>query len=267
LNQTMKNVRKYGKSPYTVAVVHGGPGVPGEVASVARELAADYGILEPLQTKASLTGQIKELQEVLKRNGDLPVVLAGYSWGAWLSFLVAAYYPEIVKKLILISSGSFQEKYVSGMQQIRMNRLKKDERTEVETLIDMLNDPATKDKNAAFKRFGELFSKADAFDPVSQDPEIVECRFDIFQAVWQEAEQIRRNGTLLELGEKIACPVTAIHGDYDSHPAQGVREPLSSVLEDFHFILLEKCGHKPWIERHAREEFFRVLKEELKVKD
>jgi len=55
-------------------------------------------------------------------------------------------------------------------------------------------------------------------------------------------------------------PVTAIHGDYDSHPAEGVRLPLFSVLKNFQFILLEKCGHTPWNERYARDQFFGVLK-------
>jgi len=27
----MENLRKYGKSPFSVAVVHGGPGAPGEM--------------------------------------------------------------------------------------------------------------------------------------------------------------------------------------------------------------------------------------------
>lgn len=33
----MKNLRKYGNAPFNIAVIHGGPGVPGEVAPVARE--------------------------------------------------------------------------------------------------------------------------------------------------------------------------------------------------------------------------------------
>ena len=33
----MKNLRKYGKPPFNVAVIHGGPGVPGEMAPVARD--------------------------------------------------------------------------------------------------------------------------------------------------------------------------------------------------------------------------------------
>ena len=41
----MKNFRQYGKPPYTVAVVHGGPGMPGHIAPVARDLARDCGVL------------------------------------------------------------------------------------------------------------------------------------------------------------------------------------------------------------------------------
>ena len=65
------------------------------------------------------------------------------------------------------------------------------------------------------------------------------------------------------MGKKIKCPVTAIHGDYDPHLADGVRIPLSRVLKDFKFILLEKCGHEPWIEKYAKDKFFNVLREEI----
>ena len=69
----MENLRIYGNKPFTVAVVHGGPGAPGEIAPVARELSMVAGILEPLQKKDSLEGQVEELHDVLKANGDLPV--------------------------------------------------------------------------------------------------------------------------------------------------------------------------------------------------
>ena len=62
---------------------------------------------------------------------------------------------------------------------------------------------------------------------------------------------------------EIRRPVTAIHGDYDPHPAQGVQDPLSRTLKRFTFILLKNCGHTPWIERAAREEFYAVLEREL----
>jgi pimeloyl-ACP methyl ester carboxylesterase len=70
-------------------------------------------------------------------------------------------------------------------------------------------------------------------------------------------------GRLLSLTEQIPCPVTAIHGDYDPHPAAGVFEPLSTRVQNFRFILVDKCGHKPWIERQAKQRFFSVLRQEL----
>jgi len=260
----MKNLRTYGKSPYDVAVIHGGPGAAGEMAPVARQLASGRGVLEPLQTAASLEGQIEELRTVLEENGDLPVTLIGFSWGAWLSFMFAANYPATVRKLILIASGPYEEKYVAAIQEARWKRLSKKERTEVKSLMEVLDSPAAEDRSTALARLGALFSKVDAHDPIMYESEAIDYQADIFQSVWKDAARLRRSGELLELGKRIKCPVVAIHGDYDPHPAEGVRKPLSAILKSFRFILLENCGHKPWIERQARDKFYRIIEEELR---
>ena len=260
----MKNLRTYGKVPFNVAVIHGGPGAAGEMAPIARELAYDWGVLEPLQTAASLRGQIEELRIVLENNGDLPVTLIGFSWGAWLSFIFAANYPAVVKKLILIGSGPFEEPYAAGIQETRLNRLGEGDKAEVKSLIRVLNNPAAENKSTAFARFGVLFSKADAYDPIMPESVVIDYQADIFQSVWKDAAELRGSGKLLELGKHIKCPVLAIHGDYDPHPAEGVQEPLSAVLKSFRFVLLKNCGHMPWIERQARDRFYEILKEALR---
>ncbi len=259
----MKNLRTHGKAPFSVAVVHGGPGAAGEMAPVACELAAHWGVLEPLQTATSLEGQVKELKTTLEEQGDLPVTLIGFSWGAWLSFILAARYPELVRKLILVGSGPFEERYAAGIQETRLARLSDEERAEVNTLIEALENPAAADRSAAFERFGALSTKADAYDPLGQEDSAIEVQVDIFYSVWPEAAELRRSGKLLELAHDIRCPVVAIHGDYDPHPAEGVQKPLSALLGNSRFILLRNCGHKPWIERQARDSFYRILKEEL----
>jgi pimeloyl-ACP methyl ester carboxylesterase len=104
------NLRRYGTPPFRVAVVHGGPGAPGSVAAVARELARDHGVLAPLQTAHSLVGQVEELGAVLTRAASRPVGLIGHSWGAWLAALLAARRPALVGKLILVGSGAFGER-------------------------------------------------------------------------------------------------------------------------------------------------------------
>jgi len=263
----MKNPRAYGKAPFNVAVIHGGPGAGGEMVPVARQLASGWGVLEPIQTATSLEGQVEELRTVLENHGDLPVTLIGFSWGAWLSFIVAAHYLAIIKKLILVGSGPYEEKYVARLQETRLNRLSEEERTEFEFIIRTLGDPATEDKDTLLARLGALASKSDEYDPIideSDESDSVGSQGDIFQSVWRDAAELRRSGELLELGKHIKCPVVAIHGDYDPHPAEGVQKPLSAILESFRFILLENCGHMPWIERQARDRFYSILKEELR---
>ncbi|HJX13721.1 MAG TPA: alpha/beta hydrolase [Dehalococcoidales bacterium] len=259
----MENLRTYGNPPYRVAVVHGGPGAPGEMAPVARELASLAGVLEPLQAAATLDGQVAELRKVLEENADTPLVLIGWSWGAWLSFIVAARHPAPVGKLILVAGGPFEERYAGGIMPTRLERMTEVQRREVFRLADVLSDPSGGDKDAAFARLGEIIARSDTFDPLPYQSELLEVRYDIYQGVWPEADELRNSGELLRLGEKVRCPVVAIHGDYDPRPAAGVRDPLSRVLEDFRFILLEKCGHEPWREKDARDRFYKILKSEV----
>jgi pimeloyl-ACP methyl ester carboxylesterase len=259
----MKNLRKYGIPPFNVVLVHGGPGAGGEMGAVACELSSGWGVLEPIQTAMSLEGQVEELKTVLQNSAALPVTLIGFSWGAWLSFIVAARNPAIIKKLILVASGPYEEKYAAKIQETRLSRLSEEERTEFQSIFKTLGDPATEDKDTVFARLGALTAKADAYDQKIDKSEKIDCRADIFQSVWPEAAKMRSSGKLLELGNDIKCPVVAIHGDYDPHPAQGVQKPLSAILKSFRFILLKNCGHKPWIERQASQEFFQILKKEL----
>ena len=259
----MKNLRTYGAAPYSIAVIHGGPGAPGQMAPVARELSRDYGVLEPLQTAATLDGQVEELRDIIEKHGNPPVVLIGSSWGAMLSYIFTARYPALVKKLIMVGSALFDDRYAAGIQKTRLSRLDAEAKHEVYSLVKDLNDDVVSDKNKLLKRMGELFTKADAYDPITLDTEVLEVRFDIHEGVWSDALKLRGSGEILKLGKKIKCPVIAIHGDYDPHHAEGVREPLSKVLKDFRFILLPHCGHLPWIEREARERFYEVVRGEL----
>jgi pimeloyl-ACP methyl ester carboxylesterase len=259
----MINLRKYGKPPYVAAVVHGGPGARGEVAPVARVLSSFVGILEPLQTATTLAEQVSELHRVLQENSSLPVTLVGHSWGAWLSFIAAARYPGSVKKLVLVGSGPFEHRYAANITGTRLTRLSETDRLRVLYLIEALSGPDTENKDKLFREFSALCARADAYDPLPHDDESLEVHYDATQLVWREAEAWRRSGELLEMGRQITCPVVAIHGDYDSHPAEGVERPLSRVLREFRFILLEKCGHSPWLERQARDRFYRIVASEI----
>jgi pimeloyl-ACP methyl ester carboxylesterase len=259
----MRQVRKWGHGPFTVAVLHGGPGAPGEMAPVARELSAAKSVLEPFQTGTTLDMQVNELKDVLAHDGVPPVTVVGFSYGAVLGFLCSARYPELVKKLILVGCPPFEEQYAASITRTRLGRLDKDQRKEVQAIQSALEDPDYPKKHEAFARFGMLMERADAYHPLPVEDTLLHSQYDIFQPVWEEVSALRHSGDLLQAAKKIRCPVVAIHGDYDPHPANGVSEPLSGVLGDFRFILLQKCGHRPWTERDARDEFFSILMQEI----
>lgn len=257
----MKSVRTYGKNPYQVGLLHGGPGASGEMKPVAEILSRDYGVLELLQTRKTIQGQLEEVCSQLTFFAENPVVLIGFSWGAWLGLLFAGKYPHLVKKLILVGSGSFEEIYNEGLMQVRMNRLSNPERLEAEKLISMISlNNAT---NSNLRRFGELMSIADSFDYMPLEGEIIDLNIDIHNSIWQEASKMRKEKELIKWAEKVECPVIAFHGENDPHPINGVEKPLAQRISDFKMIRLKKCGHIPWKERFARNYFFELLMEEI----
>lgn len=257
------NVRCHGSPPYRVAVVHGGPGAAGEMAPLAEHLAVGRGVLEPLQTADSVDGQIRELLETLVTAGTPPLTLIGFSWGAWLSLMVAAQAPAVVTKLILMGSGPFDERHAGGILAARLERLAPADREVVLEGLAILSGQAAGDAATAFARVGRLLGRADAFDPEPEDLSTVSFDVDIFRRVWPEAAEWRRSGRLLALAGCISCPVVALHGEADPHPVAGVEEPLGEVVADFRCVRLARCGHKPWVERQARDEFLAKLERAL----
>lgn len=255
----MENVRIYGEKPYSIAVIHGGPGAPGGMAAVANGLKSDFGVIEPLQSADSIDGQVEELHTQLKEFSP-PFVLIGHSWGAWLAWMYAAKYPKMAEHIILVGSGPFEEKHTKDMMKIRLNNLDIDDMEEAKELIDIMkNRELTKDE---FALFGKLMSKSDSYclienayeeAPLPPEPHI-------FESVWPEAAELRRSGKLLGLVDKIKCKVTFIHGANDPHPYEGVQDVLNERGVDFEFILLDKCGHTPWKEKYKHVDFFKMIK-------
>jgi pimeloyl-ACP methyl ester carboxylesterase len=262
----MEKLRKYGDAPFCVAILHGGPGIPGEVAPVAKELSKTQGILEPIQTKFTIEDQVLEVKEVLEKNSTPPIILIGYSWGAWLAFIFTAKHPALIKKLILLNSGPFEASYAENILNTRLSRLNTKDRLDIENLFKILADPQAKDKNTVWAKIGAYLPKTDSYDPTNNHEEnLLEFQYDIYESIWPEALKLRKSGKLLEMAKDIKCPVVSIHGDYDPHPASGVEMPLSRIIKNFRFILIENCGHKPWIERKAKENFYKILKDEIKI--
>lgn len=243
----------HGPGPYRAAVLHGGPGGAGEAAPLAAGLA-ERGVstLEPQQTALSVDGQVDELRAQIAAVTDAPIPLIGWSWGAWLGVFFALANPERVSRLVLVGSGPFGPEQPTAVREARAARLTPDERAELERLTKR-GDPGD------MVRLAAILERCDSYAPDGSEPPDVVFDPEVHRKVWADARARRDSGALLESLSQIRCPVIALHGDTDPHPAAGVSEPLRDRQPDARFVLLERCGHKPWAETFAKESFYRHL--------
>jgi pimeloyl-ACP methyl ester carboxylesterase len=224
-----------------------------------------HGTLEPLQTESTVGGQIAELAGQIREYSGEPLVLLGHSWGAWLVYLLAARHPSIVKELLLVAAAVFDESYVSEMQRRRMLRMSGDERAEYAAIQERLaaGDPH---EDTLLERLGFLAGRADDFcvdDTAENRDEMVAVSGEQYRRVWAEASEMRRSGELVKASEQIECPVRIIHGAEDPTPIEGVVEPLKGRVRDLAWYRLDRCGHTPWKERHARDGFLHIVESEI----
>ncbi|WP_299649596.1 alpha/beta fold hydrolase [uncultured Tateyamaria sp.] len=258
MTQTQHTVRHHGAEPAKVVVLHGGPGGAGEVEAFAHKLGhRGHAVLEPFQTQHSVGAQIEELREQITHHSTPPITLIGWSWGAWLGCLFAASHPNLVRKLVLVGSGPFEARHTEAIKATKAARLTDAQRAELATLNLGSGDPTRT------ARFIALNDVADTFERDTSPLPDVQFDADIHRSVWPEANAMRTSGALLDTLATIRCPVIALHGDHDPRPADGVRLPLQAALPSATFTLLEKCGHKPWQEVHAQDQFYQLIEAAL----
>ena len=260
-------VRLYGQQPYAAAAVHGGPGAPGSAAGLAEGISEYCGVLEPFQSADTIAGQIRELREQITAFcPGRPIILIGHSWGAWLCAMTAAEYPCLASKLILVAAGPLKTSFVKTIEERRLAHFSGEEKDLYFSLLAKLGEKESGQKDVLLRQLGNLCDKSDAYcelpTPENKSPEL---NGTMYFKIFSEAAEMRKQGKLLDLFEKIECPICIIHGEYDTHPPEGVTLPLTERKIPYSFHLLPKCGHTPWRETYARGEFLAILRGEIQT--
>lgn len=231
---TMDNVRIYGKAPYRALVLHGGPGAPGCAAGLCRTLEeSGISTLEHLQLGRSAEELMREILEILDHFHTERITVVGHSYGAWLALLFAQKHPARVRNVVIIGCGPLEEKYLSQLSQTREAR-------RAQGLHDTDNYCALPHASGDMLYFDK----------------------EQHISLMEEMTAIRKSGELLRTALSVPAKVTAIHGAYDPHPAEALRV-LEGKLPGYEMHLLERCGHDPWKETYAREEFIEILVQEI----
>ena len=249
-------VRLYGNAPYKIVLVHGGPGAIGSLKGFAQELSelSQTGVMEAIQSKYSIDELIEELYIQIKDNCSDKVSLAGHSWGAWLAALFAEKYPELIENVILIGSGPLEDKYVPEIGARRLQNLSEEESAIFRRLID--NQATDEDMD----KIPIIFEKSDNYCLENREKHKADkTDSEMLNKVWSEAAQLRSNGALLASFKNIKNKIYLIQGEFDPHPIKGVTMPLQENGVQCETYVLEKCGHSPFMEKYARDEFYRIL--------
>ena len=251
-------VRLYGKAPYKIVLVHGGPGAIGSLKGFARELNAlsQIGVVEALQSKYSIAELIDELYSQISDNCNEKVSLIGHSWGAWLAALFAEKYPELVERIILVGSGPLEDKYVAEIGTRRFENLPEEDGEIFQRLI---NNQATDEDMA---KIPKVFEKSDNYCLENRDMHKADkTDSQMHNIIWEEAAGLRTSGELLAAFKRIKNKIVLIQGETDPHPARGITIPLQEIGVECESYILEKCGHSPFMEKYAKEDFYKILLE------
>jgi len=232
-------------------LLHGGPGAIGSVSGFAADLGDCIEVLNYGQT---IEDQLKEIHDIVEEFKIESPTLIGHSWGAWLAFLYACKYET--SRIILIGCGAFKTSYLEQMDQSRQSKLTKEEEQKAAYFFEHMTSINDDD----LLEFGRLMSKMDAYELVDYKDKMITFDAKGHQMLMDELRPLRTSGKLLEMGRSISAEIVIIHGKEDPHPYKGVTEPFDEIGIKYDLILLEECGHSPWIEKYAKDMFYEYIK-------
>lgn len=250
--------RTYGEPGAPLLVVlHGGPGAPGYMAPVARELSDRYRVLEPLERPSggealSVALHVADLHETLAAYEALDAPLIGSSWGAMLALAYAAEHGS--GPLALLGCGTFDLASRARMVELREAATDDGLRARLGEL------DAIEDLDARLVAKAEAILPRDSYELLSTDQELVRCDARGNKESWGDMMRLQAEGVYPAAFARIEAPVLMLHGDTDPHPGTMIRDCLLPHLPQLEYVEFERCGHYLWLERYAREPFFARLR-------
>lgn len=249
-----------------VALLHGGPGAPGEMASLARGLADRFTVLEPLQRRSggallTVARHVEDLAAVLPEGA----ALVGWSWGAMLALSFTAAHPGRVRSLALVGCGTYDETSRGAYERALAGRLGEAGLRRVEELRRRMAGASGTQGDRLLAALGRLMEEAQAVEllPGTGDPGRVDRQGH--EETWSDVLRLQAEGIEPAAFASIRCPVLMLHGDDDPHPGPATCDLLRRFIPQVQYRGLPRCGHRPWAERHAREPFLAALCEWLEA--
>jgi pimeloyl-ACP methyl ester carboxylesterase len=253
-------VLEYGGGPEVIIALHGGPAAAGDVAPLARELGKRWHVLEPHQRGSgsrslSVATHVEDLHHLIEaRTRSTHPILVGHSWGAMLALAYAASHPERAAGLVLIGCGTFSAAARQEFQRRLDAKLTPSDRADIARVER--DEP---DASRHLAMVGRLMPRVYGYDVEEVDMKVDVLDAQAHEQTWADMVRLQRDGVYPAAFAAIDVPVLMLHGDVDPHPGSLIAEDLHRYIPHLEYRELAKCGHTPWLERQARDEFFASL--------
>ena len=241
-------------------LIHGGPGAQGSLHGLNNSLPEHLNSREILQRYSgevplSVDQHIADMREFISE----PANILGHSWGAMLTLSFAASYPHLCRQLILVGCGTYSLE--SRQEYERRIALRIDPQMKA-LLKQAIQEAKTPDEHElAFRNYGEYATKIQAYDPIPDPfPDHI-TKWDPIghSETWSDVMRLQQEKIEPNRFTAIICPVTLIQGAQDPHPGELIRDDLLPYIPQLKYIELDQCGHEPWLERHTRTPFLKLI--------
>ncbi|MBN1436680.1 MAG: alpha/beta hydrolase [Sedimentisphaerales bacterium] len=256
--------RTYGETGPYVILIHGGPAAPGGFEPVIEKLSPHFCILEPYQRSnccdqpLTVAQHIADLHEVILHYcPNDPPALVGHSWGAMLALAYASAHPDSVASLALIGCGTFDIESRKKLNRTREERLGKT----FDQAFQELSRQYPDDPDQAIAALGRVIKSIDAYQLIQHTDQFpaIKCDAQAHRQTWQDMLRLQQQSIYPQTFSNITCPAIMIHGDHDPHPGEMIYANLKKHIPQLELILLARCGHYPWLEQHAHQQFHTQL--------
>lgn len=253
--------RTYGENGPLVFVLHGGPGAPGYMAPLARGIAAFARVVEPFQRRCgdeplTVRTHILDIYNLIcSMCPTEPCVIIGHSWGAMLALAYAAEYPASISKLVLIGCGTFDSASRRRLTELRAARMTPAVFERQARLLKRFPKPDDR-----LRAMGSLHQRIDSVRLIPHRDETAAFDARGHEETWGDMLRLQAENVYPAAFASIRAPVLMIHGEDDPHPGPMIRDRLAPHLPNLEYRELARCGHYPWLERHAADEFLALLR-------
>lgn len=260
-----------------IFVLHGGPGMTQDyLQPYFWELTGTHQIIfydqrgcgrstgELNAESINLVNYIKDLDNLRKALNFDKIIILGHSWGGFLGLNYTLAHPDHVEKLILSNSlGSTSESFTAFLEEYmkRMEPIKEEMGALEKSPGFATGDPAI------FKQYCKLIFSKYCYNPENAERINMDYRQEDILKFFQVNKIFDENllmGVEFNLNSslnRLKVPTLIIHGDTDPIPYKTVEE-MHNNIPGSEFVLLEHCGHLPYVEAPAP--YFQAINQFIK---